>query len=80
MISSSLHHSPGGALHIFRVRGGAIGKGIDFPDIGIENGISFHNFGTRNGTNFQDSIMKYKVGYTLKKRVQGRIYFFEKLV
>ena len=30
-----------------------MGKGIDFPDIGIRNGIDFHNFGTRNGTNFK---------------------------
>ena len=45
---------PGGALHIFRVRGRAIGKGIYFPDIGIKNGINFHNFGIRNGTYFQD--------------------------
>ena len=28
--------SPGGALHIFWVRGRAIRKGIDFPDIGIK--------------------------------------------
>ena len=39
---------PGDALHIFWVRGRAIGKGIDFPDIGIKNGIIFHNFGIRN--------------------------------
>ena len=38
---------PGGALHIFRVRGRAIGKDIYFPDIGIKNGINFHNFGIR---------------------------------
>ena len=49
----------GGALHIFRVRGRAIGKGIYFPDIGIKNGITFHNFGIRNGTYFQDFYMKY---------------------
>ena len=49
---------PGGALHIFRVRGRAIGKGIDFPDIGIKNGINFHNFGIRNGTDLQDFGMK----------------------
>ena len=34
----------GGALHIFWVRGRAIGKGIYFQDIGIKNGINFHNF------------------------------------
>ena len=34
-------HIPGGALHILWVRGRAIGKGIDFPDIGIKNGINF---------------------------------------
>ena len=50
---------PGGALHIFRVRGRAIGKGIYLPDIGIKNGINFHNFGIRNGTYFQDFYMKY---------------------
>ena len=45
---------PGSALHIFRVRGRAIGKGIYFPDNGIKNGINVHNFGIRNGTYFQD--------------------------
>ena len=54
-------------LHIFWVRGRAIGKGIDFPDIGITNGINFHNFGMRNGTDFQDFGMKYKVRYTFSK-------------
>ena len=44
----------GGALHIFRVRGRTIGKGIYFPDIGIKNDINFHNFGIRNGTYFKD--------------------------
>ena len=59
---------PGGALHIFRVRGRAFGKGIDFPDIGIKNGINFQHFGTRNGIPiFEDFGMKYKVGYTLSK-------------
>ena len=56
----------GGALHIFWVRGRAIRKGIDFPDIGIKNGINFHNFGTRNGTD-RDFCMKYNVGYTFSK-------------
>ena len=59
-----------GTQHIFRVRGRAIGKGIDFLDIGIKNGINFHNFGIRNGNDFQDLGIKYKVGYT----------FFEKLI
>ena len=60
--------TPGGALHIFRVRGRAIGNVIDFPDIGIKNGINFHNFGIRNGTYFQGFCMKYvKVGYTFSK-------------
>ena len=62
--------TPGGALHIFWVRGSAIGKGIYFPDIGIKSCINFHNFGIRNGTDFQNFGMKFKVGYT----------FFEKLV
>ena len=31
----------GVALHIFRVRGRAIGKGICFPDVDIKNGIDF---------------------------------------
>ena len=71
----------GGALHIFRVRGRAIGKGIDFPDIGIKNGINFHNFGIRNGTDFQDFGMKYSVGYTFSKNwYKERVYFFKKLV
>ena len=52
----------GGALHIFWVRGRAIGKGIYFQDIGIMNGINFHNFGIRNGTDLQDLAMKYKAG------------------
>ena len=51
--------NPGGALHIFRVRERAIGKGINFPDIGIKNGINFHNFGIRNGAYFQDLSMKH---------------------
>ena len=62
-----LGNAPGGALHIFWIRGRAIGKGIDFPDIGIKNGINFHNFGIRNGTDFQGFGMKYKVGYTFSK-------------
>ena len=49
------------------VRGRAIGKGIDFPDIGIKNGINFYNFGMRNGTDFQGFGMKYKEGYTFSK-------------
>ena len=72
--------SPGGALHIFWVRGLSIGKGIDFPDIGIKNGINFHNFGTRNGTDFQGFGMKYKVGYTFSKNWYKVGYtFFQKL-
>ena len=59
-------HTPGGALCIFRVQGHVIGKGIDFPDIGIKNGINFHNFGIRNGTYYQDFDLKYKVGYTFR--------------
>ena len=50
---------PRGALHIFRVRGRAIGKGIYFLDIGIKNGSNFHNLGIRNGNYFQDFYMKY---------------------
>ena len=34
---------PGGALHIAWVRGRAIGKGIDLPDIGIRSAIDLHN-------------------------------------
>ena len=52
---------------MFQVRGRAIEKGIDFPDIGIKNGINFHNFGIRNGMDFQDVGMKYQVGYTFSK-------------
>ena len=62
----------GAAIHIFWVRVRAIGKGIDFPDIGIKNGINFYNFGIRNGTDFQDFCMIYEVGYA------G--YFFQKLL
>ena len=61
---------PGGVLHIFWVRGRAIGKCIYFPDIGIKNGINIHNFGIRNGTDFQGFGMKYK----------GRAYFLKKLI
>ena len=60
---------PGGALHIFWVRARAIGKGIDFPDIGIKNGINFHTFGIRNVTDFQGFGMKYKVGHTFSKKL-----------
>ena len=49
MQNSDKDSVPGGALHIFWVRGRAIGKGINFPDIGIKNGINFHNFGISNG-------------------------------
>ena len=52
--------SPGDALHIFWVRGRAIGKGIDFPDIGIKNGINFHNFGIRNLWNLS-TVLIFKV-------------------
>ena len=73
--------NPRGALHIFRVRGRAIGKGIDFPDIGIKNGINFHNFSMSNGTDFQNFRMKYKAGYTFSKYwYKERVYFFKKLV
>ena len=67
MIHNSVLKVPGGALHIFRERGRAIGKGIYLPDIGIKNGINFHNFGMRNGSRFWYEI-------------KSRIYFFEKLV
>ena len=51
---------PGGALHMFRVRGHAIGKGIYFPYVCMKIGINFHNFVIRNGTYFfQDFYMKY---------------------
>ena len=74
---------PGGraALHIFRVRGRAIGKGIEFPDICIKNGVNFHNFGKRKGTDFQDFGIKYKIGYTFFEKLgQGWVYFFQKIV
>ena len=61
------NQAPGDALNVFRVRGLAIGKGIDFPDIGIKNGINFHNFGIRNGTDVQDFGVKYNFGYTFSK-------------
>ena len=55
---------PGGTLHIFWVRRRAVGKGIDFPDIGIRNGIDFHNLWYKErGINFQDFGMKYRVEY-----------------
>ena len=62
LVNLSLQTDLGGAPHLFRVRGRAIGKGIDFPDIGRKNGINFHSFGIRNGTDFQDFGMKYNVG------------------
>ena len=52
---------PGAALHIFWLQGRAIGKGIDFPHIGISKGIDFYNFGIRNGINFQDSGIRITV-------------------
>ena len=52
---------------MFWVRGRAIGKGIDFPDIGIKNGINFHNFGIRNVIDFQDFCMEYKVRHNFSK-------------
>ena len=61
--------TPGGALHIFWVRGRAIGKGIDFPHIGISNGIDFYNFDIRNGTNFQDSSVRFKVLVYLIRKI-----------
>ena len=42
------------ALPISWVRGCAIGKDIDSPDIGIRNGTDLHKVGIRNGTNFRD--------------------------
>ena len=75
---NSSHQDPGGALHTFWVRGRAIGKGIDFPDIGIKNGINFHNFGIRNGTDFQGFGMKYKEGYTFSKNWHKAGYTFSK--
>ena len=47
---------------MFWARGHAIGKGIDFPDIGIRNSIDFHNFGIRNDTDIQDVGLRFKVG------------------
>ena len=73
--------NPGGALHIFRVWGRAIGKGIYFPDIGIKNGINFHNFGIRNGTYFQDSYIKYiRLGILFRKIGIRSGILFQKLV
>ena len=73
--------TPGGALHIFRVRGRAIGKGIYFPDIGKKNGINFHNFGIRNGTYFQDFYMKYIRSDILSRKIGIRSgILFQKLV
>ena len=70
----------GGVLHIFWVRGRAIGKGIYCQDIGIKNDINFHNFGIRNGTYLQDFAMKYKVGYTfLQNRYKFGYTFSKKL-
>ena len=69
---------PGGALHIFWVRGRAIGKGIYFQGIGIKNGINFHNFGIRNGTDLQDFAMKYKVGYSFSQNWYKFGYTFSK--
>ena len=84
----------GVALH--RVWGRAIGKGIDFPDIGIciknginlhnfgiKNGINLHNFGIKNGINFPDFGMRYKVGYTFSKnwyKVRYTRFLYKKLV
>ena len=78
LTSQSVLRPPGGALHIFWLRGRAVAKGIYFQDIGIKNGINFHSFGMRNGTNLQDFAMKYKVGYAFSKNWYKFGYTFSK--
>ena len=53
----------GGLLYIFRVRGRAIGKGIDFHDFDIRNGIDFRNFRSwyRVGYAFSENWYKERV-------------------
>ena len=84
--------SPRGPLQIFLVRGRAIGKDFDFPDIGIKNGIDVHNFCAGVGIDIQDVGLKSKVGNTLseysymvrytfpKILCQERVYFWASMV
>ena len=58
-----------------QVQGCAIGKGIDFPDIGIKKGINVHNICMRNHTDFQDFGMKYDAGYSFSKNWYIRYAF-----
>ena len=53
----------GGLLYIFRVRGRAIGKGIDFHDFGIRSGIDFRNFRNWYRVGYAFSENWYKVRY-----------------
>ena len=48
-----------GLLHIFWVRGRAIGKSINFRNFGIRNGIDFFNFGIENGIDFRNFGMRH---------------------
>ena len=57
----------------FLARGCAIGKGINFPDVGIRNGINFDNF--------CDFGIKHKDWVCLfEKLVKGQVNIFAKLV
>ena len=66
----------GGLLHIFWVRGRAIGKGIDFHDFGIRNGVDFHDFGVRNGIDFHNFRNWYRVGYAFSENWYKVQYIF----
>ena len=68
----------GGVLYIFWVRVPAIGKGIDFHDLGIRNGIDFHDFGRRNGINFRNFHNLYRVGYAFSENWYKVGYIFLK--
>ena len=56
-----------GVLYIFWVRGRAIGRGIDFHDLGIKNGIDFRNLCNWYRVRYALSENWYKVGYIFLK-------------
>ena len=51
IIGHDYPYGPTGVLYTFWVRGSAIGKGLNFQNLGIRKGIKFHDFGL-NGINF----------------------------
>ena len=56
-------------LYTFWVQGRAIGKGINFHDLGIRNGINFCNFRNWFRVGYAFSESWYKVGYIFEKLI-----------